>query len=56
LLALEMLAAFERKYRIEIPEETLPEFTSVDKVIEVVLAQMSPATIESLVAAAAAAE
>lgn len=35
LLALEMLSALERRFKIEVPEEELVQFTSVNKVIEV---------------------
>jgi acyl carrier protein len=35
LLALEMLAALEKRFDIEVPEEDLMQFTTVNKVIEV---------------------
>ena len=36
MMALEILAGIEKKYRIVIPEETLPKFTSLAKTIEIV--------------------
>ena len=36
MMALEILAAIEKKYRIVIPEETLPKFTSLNKTTEIV--------------------
>ena len=36
MMALEILAAIEKKYRIVIPEDTLPKFTSLNKTIEIV--------------------
>lgn len=35
LLALEVLSALEKRFRIEVPEEDLIQFTTVNKVIEV---------------------
>lgn len=35
LLALEILSALEKRFRIEVPEEDLMQFTTVNKVIEV---------------------
>lgn len=34
MMALEILAAIERKYKIKIPEEDLPKITSVSRAIE----------------------
>ena len=36
MMALEVLAAIERKYRIVIPEEALPRFTSLNATIDLV--------------------
>ncbi len=36
MMALEILAALEKKYRIVIPEEKLMELTSVNKIINMV--------------------
>jgi acyl carrier protein len=36
LLALEILACLEKKYRIEVPEERLPEITTLNNIIELV--------------------
>ncbi len=36
MMALEILAAIEKKYRIVIPEEKLQEMTSVNKIIKMV--------------------
>lgn len=36
MMALEILAAVEKKYRIVIPEEKLQEMTSVNKIIKMV--------------------
>ena len=36
MMALEILAGIEKKYRIIIPEETLPKFTSLDKTVSIV--------------------
>ena len=36
LVALEIIAAIEKKYRIEIPEEKISDITSLDQVIELV--------------------
>ena len=36
MMALEILASIEKKYRIVIPEDTLPKFTSLNKTIEIV--------------------
>ena len=36
MMALEILAAIEKKYRIVIPEDTLPKFTTLNKTIEIV--------------------
>ena len=35
LLALEIVASLERKYKIEIYEDTLEEITTLDKIIEI---------------------
>lgn len=34
LKAIEIVAAFEKKYRIVIPEEDIPKIRSIDKIIE----------------------
>ena len=36
MMALEILAGIEKKYRITIPEETLPKFITLNKTIEIV--------------------
>ncbi len=36
MMALEILAAIEKKYRIVIPEDSLPKFTSLNKTVEIV--------------------
>ena len=36
MMALELLAGIEKKYRIVLPEDTLPKFTSLNKTVEVV--------------------
>ena len=36
MMALEVLASLEKKYRIVIPEEALTKFTSLDKTAEIV--------------------
>lgn len=36
MMALEILAGLEKKYRIVIPEETLPKFTSLNVTVEIV--------------------
>lgn len=36
MMALEILAGIEKKYRIVIPEDTLPKFTTLNKTIEIV--------------------
>lgn len=36
MMALEILAGIEKKYRIVIPEDTLPKFTNLNKTIEIV--------------------
>ncbi len=36
MMALEILAAIEKKYRIVIPEDSLPKFTSLNKTIDIV--------------------
>jgi acyl carrier protein len=36
MMALEILASIEKRYKIVIPEEKLPQFTSLDKTVEVV--------------------
>ncbi len=36
MMALEILAALEKKYRIVIPEEKLKEMTTVNKIVELV--------------------
>ena len=34
MMALEILAALEKKYRIKIPEEELPKLTTLSRIIE----------------------
>ena len=36
MMALEILAAIERKYRIALPEDTLPKFTSLNQTVKIV--------------------
>ena len=36
MMALEILASIEKKYRIIIPEETLPKFTDLNKTVSIV--------------------
>ena len=36
MMALEILASIEKKYRIVIPEETLPKFTDLNKTVNIV--------------------
>ena len=36
MMALEILASIEKKYRIVIPEETLPKFTSLNQTVKIV--------------------
>lgn len=36
MMALEILAGIEKKYRIVIPEDTLPKFTSLDQTVQIV--------------------
>ena len=36
MMALEILAGIEKKYRIVIPEETLPKFTSLNSTIGII--------------------
>ena len=36
MMALEILAGIEKKYRIAIPEETLPKFTSLNQTVTIV--------------------
>ncbi len=36
MMALEILAGIEKKYRIAIPEDTLPKFISLNKTVEIV--------------------
>jgi acyl carrier protein len=36
LLALEILASMEKKYKIEIPEEDLVKFTTVNHIVDIV--------------------
>jgi acyl carrier protein len=38
MMALEILAALEKKYRIAIPEEKLKEMTTVNKIVQMVMA------------------
>ncbi len=38
MMALEILAALEKKYRIAVPEEKLKEMTTVNKIIQMVMA------------------
>ena len=37
MMALEILAGVEKKYRISIPEDLLPQFTNLNKTIEIVM-------------------
>ena len=37
MMALEILAGIEKKYRIVIPEEMLPKFTSLNKTVSIVV-------------------
>ncbi|MBF0531712.1 MAG: acyl carrier protein [Candidatus Omnitrophica bacterium] len=36
MMALEILASIEKKYRITIPEEVLPKFTSLNDTVKIV--------------------
>ena len=36
MMALEILAAIEKKYRIVLPEDTLPKFTSLNQTIKII--------------------
>lgn len=36
MMALEILAGIEKKYRIIVPEDSLPKFTSLNKTIEII--------------------
>ena len=36
MMALELLASIEKKYRIIIPEDTLPKFTSLNRTVAIV--------------------
>ena len=36
MMALEVLAGIEKKYRIVIPEDTLPKFTSLNQTVKIV--------------------
>jgi acyl carrier protein len=36
MMALEILAGIEKKYRIVIPEETLPKFTDINTTVSIV--------------------
>ena len=36
MMALELLAGVEKKYRIVIPEDTLPKFTSLNQTVKIV--------------------
>ncbi len=36
MMALEILAGIEKKYRIVVPEDTLPKFTSLDQTVQIV--------------------
>ncbi len=36
MMALEILAAIEKKYRIVLPEDTLPKFTSLNQTVKIV--------------------
>ena len=36
MMALEILAAIEKKYRIVLPEDTLPKFTSLNHTVKIV--------------------
>lgn len=37
MMALEILAALEKKYRIAVPEEKLKEMTTVNKIVQMVI-------------------
>jgi acyl carrier protein len=37
MMALEILAGIEKKYRIVVPEDSLPKFTTLNKTVEIVL-------------------
>jgi len=41
MMALEILAGIEKKYRIVVPEDSLAKFTTLDKTVEIVLDIMS---------------
>ena len=36
MMALEILAGIEKKYRIVVPEDSLPKFTSLNKTVDIV--------------------
>ena len=36
MMALEILAGIEKKYRIIVPEDSLPKFTSLNKTVEII--------------------
>ena len=36
MMALEILAGIEKKYRIALPEDTLPKFTSLNQTVKIV--------------------
>lgn len=36
MMALEILAGIEKKYRIVVPEDSLPKFTTLNKTVEIV--------------------
>ena len=40
MMALEILAGIEKKYRIIVPEDSLPKFTSLNKTVEIVQSVM----------------
>jgi len=44
MMALEILAGIEKKYRIVVPEDSLPKFTSLDKTVDIVFGIMNNKT------------
>ena len=36
MMALEIMAAIEKKYRIAIPEDTLPKFTTLNQTVSLI--------------------
>lgn len=41
MMALEILASIEKKYKIVIPEDTLAKFTSLDQTVKIVQAMLA---------------